>query len=59
MTKEQFKNLEPHKTMLYSKREGKSVQWMFMGIDDEGKYMLCGHPFGYEDYLIIDCFEVA
>ena len=28
------------------------------GIDKDGKYILCGMPFGYEDYLIMNSFEL-
>ena len=59
MTKRELDNLVPRKSMVYSKKEGKSVQWMFMGINPDGKYQLCGLPFGYEKYLMIDCFEVV
>jgi len=59
MTRDQLNKLEPRKTMVYKKREGKSVQYMFMGINKEGRYQLCGMPFGYEDYLMINCFEVV
>ena len=58
MTKEQLNILEPHKTMVYPKSEGKSVQYMFMGVDKDGKYQLCGMS-SYEDYIMMDCFEVV
>ena len=32
---------------------------MFIGINEDGEYMLCGMPFGYEDYLILNHFEIV
>ena len=56
MTKEQLKNLIPRKTMVYAKGDG--VGYTFMGINPDGKYQLCGLPFGYENYIIMNCFEI-
>lgn len=57
MTRKQLNNLIPYKSMVYPKSEGKSVQYMFMKINEDGKYQLCGIS-AYEDYIMMDCFEV-
>jgi len=58
MTRKKLDNLIPHKSMVYRKRDS-GVRYMFMGIMDNGKYQLCGMPpFEYEDYLMMNSFEV-
>jgi len=59
MTIDQLNKLEPRKTIVYKKREGKSVQYMFMGINQDGTYQLCGMPYGYKNYLMMDCFDIV
>ena len=58
MTRLEFDNLIPRETMLYPKSEGISVQYMFMGQNNDGTYQLYGKPCGYQDYLIINHNEV-
>lgn len=56
MTKQERESMIVNKTTLYSKRDG--VGYTFMGVDEDGRYKLCGMPFGYEDYIIENCFEL-
>lgn len=55
MTREELLALTPKETMVYRKSDG--VGYTFMGIDEDGKYMLSGMP-SYEDYLMMSCFEL-
>lgn len=57
MTKNELKLLEPHKTMIYSKSDG--VGYTFIGIDEQGLYKLCGMPWSYEGYIIMNSFELC
>ena len=59
MTREEFDNLIPRKSMVYPKHEGKCVQYMFMGRNEDSTYQLYGKPFGHEDYIIINNFDVV
>lgn len=54
ITKEQLDSLVPRETMIYAKSD--NVGYTFMGIDDNGKYLLYGVPNGYSNYIIMDCF---
>lgn len=58
MTREEFNNLIPRKTMVHPKTD-KAVQYMYMGKNEDGSYQLCGKPYGYADYLIINHYEVV
>lgn len=58
MTNEELKALEPGKTFVYSNREGINVRWMFTGINPDGTYQLYGLPFGYEESLMLNSFQV-
>lgn len=59
MTKQELAQLIPKESMIYSKREGKTVQWMYMGRNKDGTYQLCGLPFGYSEDLLLTRFEVV
>lgn len=56
MTKEQLENLVPRMTIVYAKRDG--VGYTFMGVNPDGKYQLCGLPFGYDDDIMMNSFEI-
>lgn len=56
MTKEEFDNLIPKKSMVYNKRDG--VGYTYMGMDENKMCRLYGLPIEYEDYLIRSCFYV-
>lgn len=56
ITKQEMLKMIPHKTMVFAKNDG--VGYTFMGIDEDGKYLLCGMPYSYEDYIIMNSFEV-
>lgn len=56
MTRTELDSLIPNKSMVYAKRD--DVGYTFLGIDANGKYRLCGMPFGYEDYIIMNSFYV-
>ncbi len=42
MTKEELESLIPRKTMIYS----------------NGKYQLCGLPYGYDECVMMNSFEI-
>lgn len=56
MTREQFEKLTPRKSMIYRISDG--VGYTFMGKDEKGYCKLYGMPVEYEDYLILECFEL-
>lgn len=56
MTKEELKSLIPRKTMVYSKQD--NVGYTFMGINTDGKYQLCGLPYGYDECVMMNSFKI-
>ena len=57
MTEQELNAMVPRKTIV-TKIYDRGVSYMYMGKDDDGKYLLCGMPYSYEGYLIKSCYNI-
>ena len=58
MTNKEFNTLINGETMICHKKEP-NVRYAYMGVDEYGKYKLCGMPFSYSEEVIEKYFEIA